>query len=75
MKRQISDYDADSFTTCLSLALDLLILPVRDSSASLSDRSGGTPAGEPKISGSALRRPDRPDEAKSNTGSSSVISK
>lgn len=48
---------------------------MRDSSASLSDRSGGTPAGEPKISGSALRRPDRPDEAKSSTGSSSVISR
>lgn len=51
------------------------MLPVRDSSASLRDRSGGTPTGEPRISGSALRRPDRPDEAKSKAGFTSVISK
>lgn len=47
----------------------------RDSSPSLSGRSPGlTPAGEPRMSGRAFLLPDRPEEAKSNTGSTSVIS-
>lgn len=33
-----------------------------------------TPAGEPRMSGRAFRLPERPEEAKSSTGSTSVIS-
>lgn len=47
----------------------------RDISPSLSGRSPGlTPAGEPRMSGRAFLLPDRPEVAKSNTGSTSVIS-
>lgn len=48
---------------------------MRDISASLRGRSAGfTPAGEPRMSGRAFLLPERPEEAKSNTGSTSVIS-
>lgn len=48
--------------------------PSRDSSASLRGRSPGfTPAGDPRMSGRAFRLPERPEEAKSSTGSTSVI--
>lgn len=53
----------------------LCTLPLRDSSASFRGRSPGfTPAGEPRMSGRAFLLPERPEEAKSNTGSTSVIS-
>lgn len=46
----------------------------RDISASLRGRSEGlTPAGEPRMSGRALRRPVLPEDAKSSTGSTSVM--
>lgn len=49
--------------------------PFRLSSASFRGRSPGvTPAGEPRMSGSAFLLPERPEEAKSSTGSTSVIS-
>lgn len=48
--------------------------PLRDSSASLRGRSPGfTPAGEPRMSGRAFLLPERPEDAKSNTGSTSVM--
>lgn len=47
---------------------------LRDISASLRGRSEGlTPAGEPRMSGRALRRPVLPEDAKSSTGSTSVM--
>lgn len=49
-------------------------LPSRDSSASLRGSSSGlTPAGDPRMSGRAFLLPERPEEAKSSTGSTSVI--
>lgn len=52
-----------------------LAVPLRDSSASFKGRSPGfTPAGEPRMSGRAFLLPERPEEAKSKTGSTSVIS-
>lgn len=80
LQKQRQSSTHDSLTHYASVFWDCACVsepprPVRESSTSLSGRSQGlTPAGEPRMSGRALRRPDRPDDAKSNTGSTSVIS-
>lgn len=66
--------DSGSRPPCVVLHLPHHLPAFRDISASLRGRSEGlTPAGEPRMSGRALRRPVLPEDAKSSTGSTSVM--